>query len=464
MYEKYIHYNHEIESAVIGACLLEKTAFGRIFGIVEAQHFYSEANRIVFETITEMYKWNTPIDLLTVAHQLFNKQRISLLDGAVTPYYLTKTTMHVCSAANLEAHSYILKCLWMEREIIKLTHGGISIEGDLMDKLNHLNKSLQKIYQGNQNKEWVDMSELMYDLIMHQEEITKTGGKGITTGISVLDTENGGFFPGQMIVVGARPSVGKSAFLGQMALAIAKTGKTVGIISLEMNNTEIGARLSSIETEINFKTIYRNLYRDEEQKRVWYEKMQEYINLPIFISDATRVNAIEIKAKATKLKHQHGLGCLMIDYMQLVAGDNDNRGRTRENEVSAISRNIKLMAKELNVPIVVCCQLNRMVSHRSGTNRYPMLSDLRESGGIEQDADVVMFLHRDFLLGEQFAVDEQGNSTENKADLIIRKWRNGGSNLHIPLDFDGPKMLFKEQNKFDVWKPDTEHLQTDNPF
>lgn len=464
MFKEWFHYNKIMEEAVIGICLLEKDAFGRTFGLVEAENFYVSANQTIYSVLKEMYQYSLPIDLGTVADYVYNRWNVEHLEKYDSWYYLAQTTNSVVSSHHVEYHCHCIKRMWMERELINLTHGKVKLEGEVGDQITQLNKAIQNIYQGQQKKEWVDMSELMYDIIMHQDEISKTGGKGLPTGIRSLDEENGGFFPGQMIVIGARPSVGKSAFMGQMALSMARKGKKVGIISLEMNNTEIGARLSSIETEMNFKTIYRNLYRDEDQKKAWYEKMQDYINLPIFISDATRVNSIDIKAKAQKLKHQHGLDCLMIDYMQLVAGDNEQRGRTRENEVSAISRNIKLMAKELQVPVIVLCQLNRMITHRTGQNRYPMLSDLRESGGIEQDADIVMFLHRDYLLGEQYMTDENGGSTEFKADLIVRKWRNEASNIHVQLEFDAPKMLFKEAKQFDKWKPENVDYTADNPF
>jgi replicative DNA helicase len=269
-----------------------------------------------------------------------------------------------------------------------------------------------------------------------------------------------------MIVIGARPSVGKSAYMGQMALAIARTGKKVGIISLEMNNNEIGARLSSLGSDDDFRTIFRNLYRDENHKALWYQKIQDLIELPIFITDKTDVSAASIKAKAIKLMHSEGLDILMIDYLQLVNTESDKKNRTRENEVSQLSRACKLLAKDLNIPVIVLCQLNRAITGRTGVNRYPQLSDLRESGSIEQDADVVMFIHRDWMLGEGFSVDENGNSTEFNADLVVRKWRNGAANLHIKLGFQPKKMMFYEpsEDRVNYWKPETDNFQNDNPF
>jgi replicative DNA helicase len=270
-----------------------------------------------------------------------------------------------------------------------------------------------------------------------------------------------------LVVIGARPSVGKSAFMGQMALSMARNGKKVGIVSLEMNNNEIAARLSSIETHTDFKTIFRNLFKDENSRQLWYNKLSNFTNLPIYITDKTNVSATNIKAKAQKLRHEiKGLDCLFIDYLQLVSSEGESKSRNRENEVSQISRTCKLIAKDLNIPVIILCQLNRDVTKRTGKNRYPQLSDLRESGAIEQDADVVMFLHRDWTTGiQEYMYDENGNSKENHADLIIRKWRNGANNIHIELEFDAPKMQFIEKNAY-TFSPieEIDNQIKENPF
>lgn len=464
-FQKDKHYSRDLEAAILGACLLEKDAFGRTFGIISKENFYFDGNKLVYDAIAEMYNNGIFIDILTVNDYLLNKKEVSVIGGFNVAYYLVSLTDAVICSTHLEYHCYIIKRMWMERELISLTHGGLKLDGEIKQQIFQLSEAIQKINQGVYTKEWTDMTELMYDLVNHQEEMIKKAGKGITTGISILDQENGGFFGGQLIILGARPSVGKSAFMGMMAMAMAKQGHTVGIISLEMNNNEIAARLSSLETDETFRTIYRNLYKDENQRAAWYAKIGNITSLPIYISDATHVSASEIKAKAQKLKHHHGLGCLIVDYLQLVSADDINQRRTREYEVSQISRMCKLMAKEMNIPVMVLCQLNRESTKRTGTHRYPMLSDLRESGSLEQDADVVMFIHRDWLLGEEYMTDESGQTTENKGDLIIRKWRNEVSNLHIPLHFDGPRMLFKEivRSKIDQWKPEVNYTQ-DNPF
>jgi replicative DNA helicase len=465
-FQENIHYSRNFEYAVLGACLIEKNAFGRTFGIIDVKCFYTEGSQIVYSSLMEMYHQNIPVDIFTVTDFVINRLGKNEIMGFETTYFICQLTNAVVSSAHIEYHCYVLKRMWMERELINLTHGGLKLQGEVKAQIIQLTEAIQKINQGEYTKEWEDMSDLVYKLMIHQDEISRTGGKGIITGIPYLDRENGGFFPGQMIVIGARPSVGKSAFMGQLAINMAQQGKKVGIISLEMSNNEIAARLSSLETDADFKTIFRNLYADENSKLRWYEQMKNVVDLPIFVSDNTKVTHVDIRAKATKLMHKEGLDCLMIDYLQLISSD-EAKNKTRENEVSQISRMCKLMAKDLGIPVIVLCQLNRAVTQRSGPNRYPHLSDLRESGSIEQDADIVMFLHRDWLLGDDYKEDENGESTENKADLVIRKWRNGMANLQIPLTFDAPRMKFNfggQQQQFRPIKPESVDYQGDNPF
>lgn len=446
-FKKWIHYSHEIEKSILGAILCEIGAFSKVSNIIRSDFFYFDENSIIFSAMSEMFLRNIPIDIYTVVDYLMNEKKINEFNGVNVPLYVTRLTNEVCSTAHIEYHSYILKRMWVERELIIITNEGISETESISEKLTYLNKKLLELNVKETKKDWVDFSELLVDLYAHQDEMIKTSGKGITTGFLKLDDENGGFFGGQFIVIGARPSVGKSAIAGQMALKMAKQHKKVGIISLEMNNNEIAARLTSIITNTDFSVIFRNLFRDENQRDNWYKKINNHVDLPIFISDSTNVNIFDIKNKIYKLKNEYGVDCIFIDYIQLINTENTNRNKTRENEVSAISRGLKVLAKELNIPIIALAQLNRLVTHRTGQNRYPQLSDLRESGSIEQDADVVMFIHRDWMLGlPEYMVDENGLSTENKADLIIRKWRNGNSNNKIELFFDKTKMMFTDSD------------------
>jgi replicative DNA helicase len=276
---------------------------------------------------------------------------------------------------------------------------------------------------------------------MHQKDIQAGNKKMTTTGFKAIDKLNGGFTGGQLVVIGARPSVGKSALMNKIAFAIARQEKPVGIISLEMNNTEIAARLASLQSETSFGVIFRNLFNDESEHQIFYDRITKH-NLPVYVSDKTKVDVNEIRAKAWKLRHKKGLSCLIIDYLQLVESST-NKNYNREQEVAKISRGLKLMAMEMDIPVIVLCQLNRSVTSRKGKDRFPQLSDLRESGAIEQDADVVLMLHRDWMSGYEVH-PETSQSTEFDADLLGVKWRNGAT-FHLELDFNPQLMKFSEK-------------------
>lgn len=444
-FKKGIHYSTDLERAILGICMLEAGCFGRIYGLLEKDCFYHSGNQVVFETMKAMWQNGMMIDILTVTDQIVRVYGFSDLEKDNTDYFVCRLTNHVVSSAHLEYHCHIVKMMWMEREIINLTHGGTGkLDGNISQQIKIIQDKLHSLQQKATEHDWQDMTQLMVDLYRHQEEMKESKGIGKPSGIPSLDKENGGFHNGQLIVIGSRPSMGKSALCGGMAIEMAKKKEVVGIISLEMSNTEIAARLAAYDTNTDFNVVYRGLYRDmEETHRLYAAIGKSTSTYPIYVSDKTRVNIPEIRAKAEKLKSLHGLNCLMIDYLQLVSAIGGSYNKNRENEIAEMSRGCKIMAKELDIPVVLLCQLNREVTKRKGQERYPQLSDLRESGAIEQDADIVMFLHRDYLAG--YVADELGNSTENQADLVVRKWRNGKSNFTIPLDFDGAKMKFTQR-------------------
>lgn len=442
-FRPYIHYGIDLEKAVIGACLLEGSAFSRCFGLVEAECFYNTDHQVIFQAITEMYSNSIPIDLFTVIHWIVEREGDQMKGGNVH-YVVSVCTNSVVSTAHLEYHCYLIREMWRRRAIVHIKTSFPEDEGyDPAKNIRDINEQINRITGGKIKSDWQDMSELVYNLMVHQHEMATGKKTFITTGYKKINEKNGGFYNGQMIVIGARPSVGKSAFMGKMAIDMAKQGKKVGIISLEMNNNEIAARLSSLDTSIEFWKVYRTIANDEELHKRFYEKVsRSLIQLPIYVSDKTKVNMTEIKAKAMKLKASRGCDILMIDYLQLVDSETTNRNYNREQEVSKMSRSIKLLAGEMDIPIIVLCQLNRAVTNRGYKDRFPKLSDLRESGAIEQDADIVMFIHRDYMSG--YEVDEQNNSTEYQADLIAPKWRNGGT-FHLKLGFEPEKMRFYEE-------------------
>lgn len=443
LFKKEVHYNQEFETAIIGICLLEADAFSRTYGILNAEYFYFESNQTIYETMKWMYDNNAPIDTLTVCDYLVRKRGWEEFYGYSVGSYLLTCTNHVVSSAHLEYWCHCIYEMWLEREIVRLTYSGPG-DGNARQKIIALQSKLTLLNSGQGEKDWYDMTDLMIALYTHREKM-KTQGPGILTGLKKLDRTNGGLMNGDMIVLGARPSVGKSALLGLLAMNMARNGKRVGIISLEMSNAKIAGRLASLDVDIDFATLYRGLAMDEQQQeKLYYHLGQHTTKLPIHVSDKTEVSIPEIKAKAMKLKHKEGCDILFIDYLQLVDSSGyGSKNSNRENEVRQMSRGCKLMAKEMDIPVVVLAQLNREVTSRKGEDRYPKLSDLRESGAIEQDADVVMFLHRDWMSG--YETKEDGSSTEREADLIIRKWRDGEPNLKIELDFDPPRMKFSER-------------------
>lgn len=457
-----LHHSKDIEAAVLGICLLEKTAIGRVYGFLKPEMLYILDNQKVFQAICDMYDKGLPIDSLTIWQKMV-QEGIELNQPNIL-YYFSQLTMHVVNSEHLEYHSAILVEMYRRRELIRLTSAGINETDDLKKQGYDINEQINSLFQFEQKKDWYSIDELMFILFKHQEDIRTGNKKFIPTGFRSIDRMNGGFSPGQSIVLGARPSVGKSAMMNKIATTIAKAGFTVGIISLEMNNTEIAARLAALETDTEFAIVYRNLFKDEKEHERFYQTISTgAINLPLFVSDKTKVDVNDIRAKAMKLKHKHGLDFLMIDYLQLVESSTTNKNYNREQEVAKISRGMKLLAMEMNIPVMTLCQLNRSSTQRKGENRYPQLSDFRESGAIEQDADIAMIIHRDWMAGLE--TDENGNTTEFKADLLGHKWRNGQP-FHLELEFIPNLMKFKESAHSTLIKiqPQKDDQSDDNPF
>lgn len=465
MFFKDIHYNVDFEQSVLGLCLYEQSAFGRAYGLVSEENFYMEGHRTVFRYLHEMYIAGLPMNLRTVKDYLMSVKGLREIQGSNVPYFLTTLTDHICSSAHLEYECHRIQSLWMEREIELLTHAGTKgLSGDARKKIAELQIKLAEINRTATTSDWLDMSELMVKLYQHQDEMRRTGGVGNLSGFRAIDEVNGGFQTGDVVVIGARPSVGKSALAGQLALNLGRNGKKVGIIALEMSNVQTAARIAAIDTDTDFATIYRGLYEDEHQARKIYNRIGNTTSrLPIFITDKTNVNISDIRAKAEKLKAREGLDVVIIDYLQLVESSLPGN-KNREQEVAAISRGSKIMAKEMGISCMVLCQLNRESIKRKGAERFPQLSDLRESGAIEQDADVVMFLHSDWMMG--ITQDEGGYSTEHLRQLVVRKWRNGRANFSIDLDFEPTKMKFTERRaEAHYFQPTTNTQQTEeDPF
>lgn len=433
-FREFIHYDKQMESAVLGVLLLEKFTFERVVGVLTEESFYLDANKKVFSTIKKMWEMQLPIDLMTVCQYIVRTLDTKELDGYNVPYYLMRLTNGVCSSAHLEYHSFLIRQLYAEREILKIKYGSMG-DGDVLERSKRMQDELLKLSQFKVTNDWEDMVDGVMQLHQHMDNVKDKDLIGVPTGFSKVDFITGGFGGGQVIIIAARPSVGKSALLNSMVLNAAKLNHKVGIISLEMPTLQMTARMGAVVSEIEFYKIFRNKMYDEKERDFVYQGLTELSNLPIKITDKTGVNISDIRAKVAQLIHKKELDILFIDYLQLVDSESGNKNYNREQEVAKMSRGLKIMAMDFNIPIVVLAQLNR----EAAKEKKPQLHHLRESGSIEQDADIVMFLHRDWKVG--ILENEHGNSTEYEADLILAKTRNGET-PEIKIGFNPSQMKF----------------------
>lgn len=445
-FKKHIDYDLELEQSILGIFLIEPNSFGSVYGILSPECFYDINHQHVYEEIESWWKGGGQIDLLTISRQFYNKGKTEIKNENVS-YFLTKLTLNVVSSSHLQTWCLMLRELYAKRTMYLATHGGISGES-VFETATKIQAEINKALTIKTTEDWISGDMLQSLMDEKLIKVAENGNYGISTSIDKIDELNGGFKPGQMVVIAARPSVGKSAFMGRIATHAASKGFKVGVISLEMVTTDVFSRIIAAETNVPFKSIDQNLLFDEAQKNLVYSKIATLSRLPIFFSETAQVNIFDIRAKAEQLQRRKGLDLLIIDYLQLIESAGVSKNSNRENEVSKISRGIKLLAMDLKIPVIVLAQLNRNVEGRTGKSRYPILSDLRESGSIEQDADIVIFLHSDFRAGVE--TDEFGDSTENQRDIIVPKWRNGECNLHVKMRFEGATMKFSEINLFET--------------
>lgn len=436
-YEKHIDYDNDLEKAVLGIILLEPYAYSKIHGLLNEECFYMLDNQKVYKTIKNMWKLGQQIDLMSVSRRMCDKGHTVMDDHSETPYYLSCLCSEVVQGAHLQQWCMMLRELAVRREVIKISKEGIGAD-DPLAATERIQQQLEKALTVNATNDWIDASMAAMQLTEHMDSVK---GKivGVPTGISLIDKINGGFRGGQLIVLGARPAVGKSAFAGLIASNIAKNGVSVGVVSLEMPARDIFARLVSSESTVPYGDIDKNTLEAIERDRV-SKAISELSVLPIYFSDTAKTNIYDIRAKAELLKEKHKIGALVLDYLQLV-DEVGGKNRNRENAIAEISRGLKMLAMNMDIPVVALSQLNRDSEKRG--DKKPTKSDLRESGSLEQDADVVMLLHRPYAVGIEH--NEHGKSTLNDAELLIDKWRNG-TPLKIDLHFEPETMTFSEVN------------------
>lgn len=414
-----------LEEAVLGAIMLEKDAITKVLDILKPSSFYVEANQKIYHAMRSLFERSAPIDLLTVHEELHKTGELESVGG---PAYLVELTHRVGSAANLEYHAKIIAQKYIQRELIRVSTQIIqnSFEDtmDIFDLLDEAERGLFDITQQNLNRSYQPIGSLAAGVLKQLEILSQKedGLTGVPTGFIQLDRVTSGWQPSDLIIVAARPGMGKTAFTLSMARnAAVDFKKPVAIFSLEMASHQLVQRLISAEAEIEGSKLRNGKLEPHEWVQL-QQAIEKLAEVPIFIDDTAGINIFELRAKCRRMKQQHDIQLIIIDYLQLMtAGGDQKKTGTREQEISMISRSLKGLAKELNVPVVALSQLSRAVETRNNSRR-PQLSDLRESGAIEQDADIVTFIYRPEYYG---ITEEDGISNKGVAEIIIAKHRNG---------------------------------------
>ncbi len=413
----------ELEEAVIGGLMLEKDAVIEIIDILKPESFYKDEHQTIFAAILYLFGADKAIDILTVTERLRQSKELDTIGG---PAYLTQLTGRVASAAHIEFHARIVQQKFIQRELIRVSseiqNRAFDESIDVNDLLDFSEGELFNVAQGNIKKEAAKMNTLVREAIAQIENAAKQedGLVGVPSGFTQLDRMTNGWQPANLIILAARPAMGKTAFVLTMARNMAVDhNKAVAIFSLEMAGVELVNRLISAESEIPSNKIRTGQLSEEEWQKLEY-RARRLEEAPMFIDDTPAISIFELRAKCRRLKRQHDIDIVVIDYLQLMTGPPESKGN-REQEVSNISRSLKSIAKELNIPIICLSQLNRSVESRP--DKRPQLSDLRESGAIEQDADIVSFIHRPEYYG--FTEDENQMSLRGVAEIILAKHRAG---------------------------------------
>ena len=435
----------DLEEAVLGAMMIDKEAIDTVIDILHSEVFYKEQHTLIYNALFQLFQESQPTDLLTVSEQM---RKDGTLDAIGGDYYLINLTQKVASSAHVEYHARIILEKYIKRSLIGISSDIIEESydetADVFDVLDGAEAKLFEVSQGNLKKASEDAQTLVSQAIKKIQEISKQEGmSGIPTGFTKVDALTAGFQASDLIIIAARPGMGKTAFVMSMAKNMAiKFDIPVAIFSLEMSSVQLITRMISSETGLTSEKLRKgNLLPHEwEQLNV---KVKNLTKAPIFIDDTPSLSIFDLRAKARRLVSQHGVKVIIIDYLQLMtAASSGGGGGNREQEISTISRNLKALAKELSVPVITLSQLSRAVETRGGVKR-PLLSDLRESGAIEQDADIVTFIYRPEYYGLVEWDDDERTPCAGQAEFIFAKHRNGGLD-NIKLKFTGHLAEFSD--------------------
>lgn len=415
----------ELEEAVLGALMLDKNALTEVIDILTPESFYVDSHQLIFSAIKHLFSSTQPVDILTVTEEMRKRGQLEEVGGA---YYVTELTNRVASAANVEFHSRIIMQKFVQRELIRISTDIIKDAyedtTDVFELLHKAEKSIFEITDKNLKRNYSELSTLIASSIKTIEELKGKQNEltGVPSGFIELDRITSGWQKSDLIIVAARPGMGKTSFVLSLARnAAVDFKKPVAFFSLEMSNSQLAQRLISAETLLPAEKLRRGDLALHEMEQLT-ARIDTIADAPIYIDDSAAINMFELRAKCRRLVQTKGIQLVIIDYLQLMSGQSENRNGNREQEISNISRQLKGLAKELQIPIIALSQLSRAVETRGGEKK-PQLSDLRESGAIEQDADMVMFIYRPEYY--KLSHDAEGRPTSGVAEIIIAKNRHG---------------------------------------
>ncbi|MCG1037628.1 replicative DNA helicase [Polaribacter sargassicola] len=433
----------ELEEAVLGAMMIDKKGIDDVIDVLSAEAFYDQKHQDIYATIYELFQNSEPIDILTVSNLLKKNGKLEFVGG---DFFLIRLTQKVASSAHIEFHARIILQKYIQRKLISISseiiENAYDEATDVFDLLDDAEAKLFEVTQGNLKKSSEDAGSLVKQALKKIQEIgNKEGMSGLATGFTKLDALTSGWQPSDLVIIAARPGMGKTAFVISMAKNMAiDFNHGVAIFSLEMSSVQLITRMISSETGLTSEKLRKGNLEPHEWEQL-NVKVKRLSDAPIFIDDTPSLSVFDLRAKARRLVSQHDVKILVIDYLQLMTAGG-KAGGNREQEISMISRNLKALAKELSVPVIALSQLSRAVETRGGSKR-PLLSDLRESGAIEQDADIVSFIFRPEYYGMTEWDDDDHSPCEGQGEFIVAKHRNGGLD-NIRLKFTGHLAKFSD--------------------
>lgn len=445
----------ELEEAVLGAMLLENEALNKVIDILVPESFYKEQNGRVYNAILNLFKSNSPIDILTVTQELKRTGELEFVGGS---YYVSALTNRIASSANVEIHARIVAQKFMQRELIRIGTNSIKMayedSTDVFDLLDEHEKEITGIVAGLNVSIGYSSADLYANILERNKKIRENPNTatGIDTGFPSLNSMMNGWQNSDLVILAARPGMGKTALALCFAKNAALNSIPVAVFSMEMSAEQLYMRLVAQETEIPHTIIKKGM--DTDTERLFKRDMEKLKDAPLYIDESGGLSIFELRNKARKLKRDKNIKLIIVDYLQLMYGT--GKEGNREQEISVISRGLKKLAKELNLPIIALSQLSRQVESRPGTNKVPQLSDLRDSGSIEQDADMVFFIYNPAHYG--ITHDAEGNSTEGVVQIINAKNRHGATE-DIYLKWTGELMKFTELIQNEVKQEQKSHQQ-----